>query len=225
MTMPSKDKSVFLDIGSGTGVLTNELKKQGYMIYGIDKSKSMVEHCSEKYGDNLPVKHGDIMTPMMYDRNTFSHVLCTNMTIYHFQDKKLFFRNCYYIMKPNGYMILHLVDRERFDPIIQAGKVNGIESTQPYADTRITNTVIHFSDFKYKAMYDFSKIDETKLTETMTDNYSNNVRQNELTLYMEDYNQILKTAMANGFTVKGQVNMKECIGDKNQYLFVLERTL
>ena len=224
MTMPSKEKSVFLDIGSGTGVLTNELKKNGYTIYGIDIAQSMVEHCAEKY-PNIPVKCGDIMTPMMYDRNTFSHVLCTNMTIYHFQDKKAFFRNCYFMMKSNSYMILHLVDKDKFDPIIQAGKPSGILSPQQYSDRRITDTVIDFTDFKYKASYDFTKTDTTVLVETMTDNASNNVRQNELTLYMEDYSKILNIAQANGFIVHGQVNMLDCIGDSNQFVFVLERTL
>lgn len=225
MTMPSKDNSIFLDLGCGTGVLTNEINQNGYTIYGLDKSQSMVDYCTGKYPD-IPIKCGDIMTPMMYDRNTFSHILCTNMTIYHFQDKKAFFRNCYFIMKPNSYMILHLVDRANFDPIIQAGKPPGINSPQQYSNTRITTTAIDFVDFKYKASYDFSKMDgDTRLIETMTDNLSHNVRQNELTLYMEDYNKILKNAQANGFIVHGQVNMKDCIGDENQYIFVLERTL
>jgi len=224
MTMPTKENSVFLDIGSGTGVLTNDLRKTGYTIYGIDKSQSMVDHCTETYPE-LPIKCGDILDPMMYERNTFSHVLCTNMTIYHIKDKKDFFRKCYFIMKPNSYIILHLVDRNKFDPIIQAGKPTGINSPQQYADMRITNTAIDFVDFKYKATYDFSKTDETRLVETMTDNLTHNVRQNELILFMEDYNEILHIAMANGFIVHGQVNMQECNGDKYQYIFVLERTL
>jgi 2-polyprenyl-3-methyl-5-hydroxy-6-metoxy-1,4-benzoquinol methylase len=225
MTMPSKEKSVFLDIGSGTGVLTNAIKQKGYTIYGIDIAHSMVEYCAEKY-PKIPIKCGDVLAPMMYDRNTFSHVLCTNMTIYHFQDKKDFFRKCYFMMKPNSYMILHLVDRSKFDPIIQGGKPEGIASPQQYSDRRITDTAIDFLDFKYKASYDLSKTNgETILVETMTDNVSHHVRQNELTLYMEDYNMILKCAQANGFIVHGQVNMLECIGDEHQYIFVLERTL
>jgi len=236
MTEPSKEKSVFLDIGSGTGSLTNELKKKGYTIYGIDKSQSMVDYCSEKYPE-LPIKCGDIMTPMMYDRNTFSHVLCTNMSIYHFQDKKAFFRNCYFIMKPNSYMILHLVNWDKFDPIVQSGKPEGIGSAQQYADMRITNTSIDFVDFKYKATYDLSKStnkakisnkgqsEEICFVETMTDNLTNNVRQNNLILNVEKIDDILKIAIANGYTVKGQVNMKECIWDEYQYIFVLERML
>lgn len=223
MTMPSIEKSVFLDIGSGTGTITNEIHKLGYQIYGIDKSQGMVDYCLEKYPDLL-IKCDDIMKPMIYDRNTFTHVLCTNMGIYYFQDKKAFFRNCYFIMKPNSYIILHLVDRNKFDPIIQAGKPVGIDS-QEYADIRITNTVIDFTDFKYKASYDFSKTVQTVLTETLTDNLTHNVRQNELTLYIENIDDILKIAQANGFIVHGQVNMLDCIGDKNQYMFVLERTL
>ena len=223
MTQPSK-KSVMLDVGSGTGQLTNALHTSGYVVYGIDKSQAMVDYCENRYPD-VPVKCGDITVPMTYDRNTFSHVLCCGMMIYQFADKAAFFRNCYYWLVPNGYLVLHLVDRSKFDTIIPAGKPPLLdESPQKYAEKRITSTDIDFSDFKYKSSYDFSKKDTATLTETMTDS-ANSVRQNELTLYMEDYNDILRIAQKNGFIVHGQVNLLECIGDEHQYFFVLERPL
>lgn len=232
MTMPSKEKSVFLDVGSGTGHLTNELHtNSGYQVYGIDKSQSMVNYSKEKYPE-LKIIQGDIMIPMTYDRNLFSHILCLNMTIYHLKDKVAFFRNCYFWLKPNGYIILHLADRSKFDPIVQAGKPTGIYSAQKYAANRITDTEIDFIDFKYKSSYDFGKnVNLSKnnsqviMRETMIDSISSNIRQNEMTLYMEDYNHILHLAQQNGFIVHGQVNMLDCIGDEHQYIFVLERTL
>jgi ubiquinone/menaquinone biosynthesis C-methylase UbiE len=223
MTAPTK-KSVFLDIGCGTGQLLNDLQTAGYDAYGIDYSESMVRHALKKYPD-CSIKHADITVPLTYDRNTFSHLLCTGMTIYQIQDKRTFFRHCYFWLKPNGYLILHLVDKNRFDPIIEAGKPSFMPSPQQYADSRITDTVIDFLDFKYKASYQFTETDVVYFKETMTDTETNHVRQNELTLYMEDYNDILYQASRNGFIVHGQVNLAECIGDQYQYIFILERTL
>ena len=223
MTMPSK-KSVFLDVGSGTGDLTNTLQTKEYLVYGIDKSQCMVDYCKNKYPE-IPIKCGDVFDAMSYDRNSFSHILCTNMTIYQLSDKKAFFRNCYYWLKPNGYIILHLVDKSKFDPILPSAKPVGMNSLQQYSETRITNTIIDFVDFKYKASYDFTKSINTVLTETMTDNLTHNVRQNELTLYMDNIDDILHLAQDNGFIIHGQVNMWDCIGDKNQFIFILERQL
>ena len=223
MTQPSV-KSVMLDVGSGTGHLTNELKKSGYQVYGIDKSQAMVQFCETQYPD-VPIKCGDIANPMSYDRNTFTHIICTNMMIYHFKDKVEFFRNCYYWLLPNAYLILHLVDREKFDPIMSAGKPSLLGSPQKYSATRIVDTEIDFVDFKYKSSYDFANEKTVVLTETMTDGLSHHVRQNELTLYMENYNDILTMAQYCGFIVQGQVDMGGCIGDEHQYIFVLERTL
>jgi len=225
MTAPSKDKSVFLDVGSGTGYLMNGLEESGYNVYGIDYSPSMINYAMNKY-PHLTIKEGNVKIPMTYDRNTFSHILCTNMTIYHIQDKREFFRNCYYWLKPNGYLILHLVDRDRFDPIVPGGKPPFIESPQKYANTRITDTVIDFLDFQYKASYLFgSENNIVYFKETMTDGATNNVRCNELSLYMENYGDILYMASRSGFIVHGQVNLTECVGDQYQYIFILERTL
>lgn len=222
MTMPSK-KSVFLDVGTGTGVYANSLKTAGYVVYGIDKSLYMVDYCSQKY-PNLMVKHGDIMVPLTYERNTFSHILCTHFTIYQIENKRAFFENCYFWMIAGGCLILHLVDRDKFDPIIPAGKPVGVDTPQKYAKKRITDTHIDFLDFQYKAVYDFSNSKEAVFRESFTDTQTKHVRQNELVLYMEDANTILGIAQRCGFIVHGQVNMSD-IGDEHQFIFVLQRTL
>jgi len=225
MTQPSKESSIFLDIGSGTGHLMNRLQEEGYKVYGIDYSQSMIKKALTTYPD-LSIKQGDINVPMTYDRNTFSHILCTGMTIYQIQDKAEFFRNCYYWLKPNAFLILHLVDRDRFDTVVPGGRPPMLVSPQTYADNRITDTAIDFIDFQYKATYQFIPNDvSVYFKETMTDGLTNHVRQNEMTMYMENYNDILYMASRNGFIVHGQVNLLEVYGDQYQYIFVLERTL
>ena len=220
MTEPTS-RSVFLDVGSGTGGLVSFLQNQGYNAYGIDKSEAMIKYSMKKYPD-IKVKNGDILTPMAYDRNTFSHVLCTDFSIYQFKDKANLFRNIYYWLNPNGYLVLHLVDRKKYDPIVSAGKPMLLDSPQKYATERITDTEIDFIDFKYKSSVDFTKKDITVVTETFTDGNSYNVRQNEQTLFMEDMQDIIYTLQYCGFINHGQIALPF---DENQYIFVLERPL
>ncbi len=223
MTQAS-DKSVFLDVGSGTGHLVDKLRQRGFRSYGIDKSQAMIDQ-SKTIFPKANVKCCDATDSLSFERATFSHILCMNQTIYQFSDKVAFFRNCFFWLMPGGYLVLHLVDRNRFDPIVSAGKPKWFSSPQQYSDKRITDTIIDFGDFKYKAEYDFSGSNVAVFTETFTDTASSNVRQNEMTLYMDDIDDILKAALFSGFMVKGKSDMRDSAGvrDEHQYLYILER--
>jgi SAM-dependent methyltransferase len=223
MTQPTYN-SVFLDVGSGTGHLVNHLQHKGYRVYGIDKSADMVAK-SEKTFPNNETTVGDILNPMAFEHNTFSHILCMGNTIYELPDKEAFFKNCYYWLVPNGYLILHLVDKDKFDPIIPVAKNTMINNPQKYMKNRITNSDIDFSNFSYSADYVFPKDDSKVLIkEKFTDNMGQ-IRQNENILYMNPIEQILQIAIRRGFIVHAKMNMSKYNDDENQFIYVLERAM
>lgn len=223
MTEPTKSFSVFVNVGSKTGHLTNAIKNEGYIIYGIDKSKEMIAYSKELYPD-LPVKCGDSVDPMSFEHGVISHVLCLDFEIYRFKNKNAFFQNCYYWLKPGGYLILHLVDRDKYDPITPSCKQTIVDDPQHYSEDRITNSFIDFIDFTYKNEVDFSTPDMVLLKETFTDTQSGHIRQNEETLYMEPISIIIEKAKKYGFIPKGQSILKSAT-DTHQYLYILERML
>jgi len=219
----SSPESIFLDVGSGTGDLVNKLKNSGYYAYGIDKSKAMIEKCQDKFPEN-ECKCGNISDPLEFEKGTFSHILCTNKTIYEIENKYQFFNNCYFWLKPGGYLILHLVEPSKFDATIPAGK-SYVSNPQNYSKSRVTDTYIDFIDFNYRAKYDLKNENIAVVKETFTDAATNNIRQNELTLYMDPIENILKMAKRNGFIVQGKSDMKSFNQDENQFIYILERTL
>ena len=223
MTNPTMN-SIFLDVGSGTGHLVSMLEQKGYRVFGIDKSPAMVEKC-EKQLPNNEIVCKDILDPMAFEHNTFSHILCTGFTIYEIKEKDMFFKNCYHWLIPNGYMLLHLVNRDTFNPIIPAAMSSSTDISTKYKQNRITKTNIDFPGFSYSAEYIFPKEDnKTIFTEKFFDN-NGHIRQNERTLYMESIDSILKIAMNRGFIVHAQMNMSSQNGDENQYLYILERAM
>jgi SAM-dependent methyltransferase len=227
LTQSSQTKSVMLDVGSGTGDLLGYIHQKGYInAFGVDQSPGMVERALQKY-PAIRVKEADLTQPMTYDKQTFTHIFLTGNTVYHFQDKRTLFQNLYYWMIPNGYLVLHVVDRERFDPIPPSGKPVLVDSVQSLVEERVTDTIIDFIDFQYKSSYDFTQA-TTKNTvlfqETFTDANSHHVRMNEMTLYMEPMDEIIYMAQSVGFLVHGRIDLKETIGDPYQYVFVLERS-
>jgi SAM-dependent methyltransferase len=219
--------SVILDVGSGTGYTLNELTTAGYKAYGIDKSQDMVKY-SETIYPNIEVLNGNVEDAMTYERSTFTHILCTDFTIYQMKDKKHFFTNCYNWMKPNGFLVLHLVDRKLFNAT--KPKFGDEIEWKPLYDKpkpRTTNVSIDYDDFKYTAGYNFPvNLEETNIVtknETFKDKETGHIRQNEHVLYMEDIRMILNMAKTCGFIFHAKVDMRDCIGDENQYIYIFER--
>jgi SAM-dependent methyltransferase len=221
MTTPTYN-SVFLDVGSGTGHLVNVLQYKGYRVYGIDKSPNMVELC-EKIFPNNEIVCNDVLDPMAFEHNTFSHILCTGFTIYELADKAAFFKNCYYWLVPNGYLILHLADRNKFDPIVPVAKDTMINNPQKYMKNRITKSDIDFPHFSYSADYVFPENNTKVVVNEKFYDKTGHVRQNEKTMYMESVDTILQIAIQRGFIVHAKMDMSKQNGDENQYLYILER--
>ena len=222
-TMATPANSVILDIGSGTGYTVNELTDLGFRTFGIDKSNAMVQYSKQRY-DSIPVKTGDVQNQMTFDRASFSHNLCLYFTIYDFEEKRTLFKNCYFWLKPGGYLVIHLVDKNNFDTTIPAKKDIIFGSPQRYEDKRITDQMIRFSDFQYKSTYDFdSSSSNVYITESFTDSSNQKIRENERVLYMNDIQEILNLATLTGFIPQGKIKLKESTGDEHQYLYFLER--
>ena len=228
-TQPTHNNSVFLDIGSGTGDLVNILVESGYSAYGIDKSKAMVDISKERNTNEhtgKAFKCGDALEPMMFERDTFTHVICTYFTIYHFEDKRTLLRNMHSWLKPNGYCILHLVEPLKYDTITPIAKMVLDNNPHDYETKRITDTIVKFPTFEYQTKYDFDKWSSKKIVkvkESFKDNKTGNIRENEQTLYMEEREPILKMAENMGFIIHSQFTLKECIDDPYQSIYILEK--
>ena len=219
MTHPTVGNSIFLDVGSGTGTLVNELSSRGFEAHGIDKSKAMVEVSQLKYPDTI-IKCGDVKDSMIFDRSIFTHITCMNFTLYEIEDHAAFFRNCYHWLRPNGYLILHLVNRDKYNPIVPGAIPSLLDNPQKYTKDRITKSMINFYDFTYNNSTYFDKPGEVLIKETFKDVRSGNVRENEILLKMDSIKNILFLAQRCGFIPHSQVDYKT---DENQFIVILEK--
>jgi ubiquinone/menaquinone biosynthesis C-methylase UbiE len=151
-----------LDIGCGGGDhmrwLTNE-NIDSLELTGIDKSSAMLEQTKKRIGnvENQPrfiqknVDNDDI-----FERSSFSHITCYYFTIYYLNSKQLM-KNIRKWLKPKGWFVVHVVDMEKFDPILDAASpFRGIDP-QKYVKTRITESTVHFKKFIYKANFKLKK--------------------------------------------------------------------
>jgi len=228
------------DIGCGRGHHVNELRKKGVVnVIGCDNSDPMLQNARDLYPSCKFIK-GDFMKPMLFSEEEFNVLTCFYFTVYYAKDKRTFFRNCYDWLKPEGYLILHLVDRNHFDPIVPGGKPLFIVSPQTYAKERITNSLVKFRSFQYKSDFtppppskktgtkntsgpkNTGEKDIGKFVEKFTDDKTGKVRENIHTYYMPTNREMLDIAKEVGFTVTGQVDLIHVLNEY-QYLYILKK--
>jgi len=215
-------ESRILDIGSGTGHHVSKLGEQGFHAIGLDSSESMVKKAKETYPSSEFVT-GDAMGALDFQYNYFTHILCMYFTVYHMKNKERFFTNVINWLMPGGYFILHLVDRDAFDPILPAGQGFLIVSPQKYAKKRITKTSVHFNDFVYSADFDLNSNKNIAIfNEKFKFKNGSRVRKNQHVLYMETADDILTIAQECGFIIDGKIDLLKC-GYDSQFLFILRK--
>jgi len=218
-TSPTQ-QSLILDIGAGTGQHVASLNDKGYPTVGLDLSPSMVTQARKNF-PGLKFKEGDALVSMLYPTDTFTHILCLYFTIYYIKNKKQFFKNCYDWLKPGGYLVLNLVNRDKFDPILNAADPLHMVSAQRYAKKRITNSLIKFNNFQYRADFKLDKPnDKATFEEIFKDDKSKHIRQNIHKLYMPTQNYILSLAKEMGFILKGKIDLIS-VQYEYQYLYIL----
>ena len=219
-TNPTSE-SVILDIGSGTGHHVAKLSNKGLNVIGLDISPAMVKEAKTKFPEAASsFKVGDALNLSEFRNNSFTHIMCMYFTIYYFKNKRQFFNNCMEWLMPGGYLILHLVDRTKFDPILPPGNPLYVVSPQKYAKERITKTKVTFNEFVYNSNF---SLDESKNIAVFEEKFKFNdgkVRKQEQMLYMEDDEEIVSQATDAGFVIQGKIDLIQCAYD-HQYLYIL----
>jgi SAM-dependent methyltransferase len=240
-------KDVIIEIGSKTGSYTSALQEScGCNVLGIDKSKTMVEYASKKY-PNCNFMQGDPLDFMSFSSEYATAILLLDFAIYYIKDRRTLFYNCYHWLKPGGYLILHLVNRHMFDPIVPAAKPFTLVSPQSVAKKRITSSDVVFENFDYKSKFEFDQgqgkgqgqgqgqdqqqqgekdkdyapntSDNVTIIETMKDRRGK-VRKNIRSLRMSGQKIIIGEAKDAGFTMLGQYDLIKSQREY-QYIYIL----
>ena len=213
--------SVIADIGCGTGHHAAELSSNNLKVIGVDISPSMIAE-AKKQAPNAEFKIGNALDNSLFKQNSLTHVLCLYFTVYYFKDKMQFFYNCMDWLMPGGYLIVHLVDRETFDPILPPGNPLYVVSPQKYAKERITQTKITFNDFIYTSNFNLDKSNDLATFDEKFKFNDGKVRKQQLKLYMEDTSTIVNMAQESGLILQSKIDLLKCAYE-HQYLYIFAK--
>jgi SAM-dependent methyltransferase len=219
-TTPTSESRI-LDVGCGIGHHVALLEDKQLDTTGLDISEAMIKEAKAKY-PNYKFEVGDALNPSKFGPSAFTHILCLYFTIYYFDNKQLFFENAFKWLVPGGTLVIHLVNRDKFDPILPPGNPLLFVSPQKYAKKRITSTNLIFDNFDYNANFD---LDKSKNIAKFTERFKfqdGKSRKNEHTMYMETQDVILQMAQDVGFILQNKLELMHCSYDF-QYMYVLTK--
>ena len=157
-----------LDVGCGTGVTAISLAKSGVgQIVALDRSEPMLRRAqtgtvpvstlTDSQKDAIEWRQGDAENLDVASEGEFTHACVMYFSFYYMNDKPGFFRNMYYWLGPEGVLSVHVVNKEKFDPMLEAAAPT-VFSLQKYASERIMRSQVAFDTFDYEGVFD---VDET----------------------------------------------------------------
>ena len=209
--------SVILDIGCGTGEIVNKLSE--FNVIGLDKSESMISLCRNKFPNNNFVL-ADILNNSKLNYNyEFTHILCLNYTIYYINDRNLFFKNAYDILLPYGILILHLVDKDKYNRTLNACRLNNFNPSKYLKEQPIQNS-IDLESFKYTSVYNINN--NKGIIDEIFEFDDKSVRKNTHILNLDETKVILNEAKKYGFIIEGKIKIKNNDGE---YIYILKKNL
>jgi SAM-dependent methyltransferase len=205
-----------LDVGSATGITVASLAKMGVKkAVGLDKSAAMLKQAQTKTIPQTTLtdeqkraiewRNTDVINPSACSPGEFTHATLLYFTIYYFRDKEAIFRNLFLWVAPGGRLVVMVVNKHKFDPMLESASPWLGFSLQKYTDTRITKSEVDFNKFKYIGEFDLQD-PEAEYRETFRFK-DGKVRRQRHSWLMEDMNTIVGFAKAAGWEYLGYTDL------------------
>jgi SAM-dependent methyltransferase len=208
------------DIGCGTGLQVEMFARQGVRsVVGYDKSEAMLTEARQRFPDREFVV-GDATVATMAAADQFDLITMFYFTIYMVPDRSQMLKNIFLWLAPGGVFVCHIVNKLKFDPILESASPFVGFSVQKYADERVTKSAVTFDEFEY--MGDFQLHGSRAMYEETFKFKDGSVRRHEQRVWMPNIDSLVKEITDVGFKMAHHVDLT-AIGYEYNYLFFFEK--
>ena len=217
---PDTNTIEVLDVGCGTGGDVKQFRKAGVAkVVGLDASEAMIAAARKSHpkGD---FRVGEVEQIGQFSAGEFNLGTLFYFTYYYLRDPEMMFRNMFSWLQPGGCLVIHLVNREKFDPILESASPFVAFSVQKYSKERVTRSKVAFDKFSYEADFSLEGAHAEFREEFKFKN--GKIRRQTHSLRMPRMDDVISLAEANGFVYKQFIDLT-AIGYEYQYLFCFVR--
>jgi SAM-dependent methyltransferase len=219
-----------LDAGCGTGIVTAALAKMNVeKVIAVDMSPSMIKRAKEvtlpsttlttSQKSNIEFRQSDLLNPSTLVTGEVTNAIAFYFVIYYLRDLESFFRNMFVWVRPGGMIAIEVVNKYKFDPMLDSSAPWMGFSLQKYSKERVTTSKVTFDKFDYEAKFDLiDPVAEFRETFRFKDG---SVRRQKHTFYMPAIEEIVKTAKTVGWEYKSYIDLTT-IGFEYAYLLLFK---
>jgi SAM-dependent methyltransferase len=208
------------DIGCGTGLHVELMAREGvHSVIGYDHSESMITEAKKRYPDREFVV-GDAAVATMSAADQFDLVTLNYFTVYMVPDRLQMLRNIYLWLSPGGCFACHIVNKHKFDPVLESASPFVGFSVQKYADDRVTKSEVFFDEFEYSGDFQLHGSRGTYVEEFLFKNGKS--RRHEQKVWMPNIDVLVKEITDVGFKLSHHTDLTP-IGYEYMYLFFFQK--
>jgi len=215
-TTIKKEYMHILDAGCGVGIATTAFKKLGAnQVTGIDKSRAMIQYArntilpnttlTETQKQDVEFRNMDLLGPTSANAAEFTNACILYFTVYYFRDLDALFRNLALWVKPGGSLAIEVVNKYKFEPVLNPSNPWVGISPQKYVKERLHKSNIVFDKFDYEAVFELED-PRAEFRETFKFK-DGSVRRQKHTLYMRSIPEMIKMAKEAGWTYTKYVDL------------------
>jgi SAM-dependent methyltransferase len=210
------DTMDILDCGCGSGIATILFSRVGVnSVTGLDLSKAMLRRARtvtlvgaaipKEQKETITFLHGDMNQEYTFAAGQFSHAALLFFTIYYSNDPAGIFGNLFHWIRPGGSIAIEVVNKYKFDPLLEAASPFTGTTVQKYSKKRVTKSRVEFDKFSYEAEFDLQ--DPTAEFREIFRFKDKSVRRQRHTLYMRDIKDIVHIAQTKGWKYEGNIDL------------------
>lgn len=218
------DKAKILDLGCGTGKHVYLLGKQNYNVVGLDQSPHMLDVSKEKTEKMQKVRlyEGNMDNKTLFGKNKFTHITCYYFSFYYSSNLNKLVDNVYEWLTPLGYFVVHLVDKHKFDPVLEASAPFPKFSIQKYSNKRQTKSKIYFEHFSYESDLQVGEDNDVQYIETFNYPERKYTRIHKHSMTMPNIHETVDMIKEKGFKLIKMSHMNE-IGYDHQFICYFQK--
>jgi ubiquinone/menaquinone biosynthesis C-methylase UbiE len=161
---PNTKEWTILDAGCGTGHAVASFAKQDVgLITGLDYAPSMLRQAekvvipaaklSQSQQSSIRWKQDSLINPSAAAAGEFTHAVCMYFSFYYIKDQEEFFRHMNLWVKQGGKLAVEVVNKYKFDPVLESASPFLAFSVQKYSKERIRKSKVVFDKFDYEAEF------------------------------------------------------------------------